>query len=321
MSLPVYFAPLEGVTDAAYRRVHHAHFSGVSRYYIPFISPTQTLTLNSRELSNVSPEQNAGIHAVPQVLTRNAEHFIWAARVLWDMGYDEVNLNTGCPSGTVTAKGKGAGMLARITELEMFLDEVYAQSPIPISIKTRVGYASPDEFDRILDLFSQYPVRELIIHPRTREQFYKGTPHLEVYAQAFSKTRLPLVYNGDLFTAESCHAMEQRCPQTRALMLGRGLIANPALAREYAGGAPLEIDELRAFHDDLLREYIEKYPRNVVVARIREIMKNVACCFENPEKPLKAIRKANSLPQYEEAVNRLFDEHALQASPCFSSDL
>jgi len=164
-------------------------------------------------------------------------------------------------------------------------------------------------------------VRELIIHPRTRGQFYKGAPHRDVYEAALSRTRLPLVYNGDLFTAESCREIEQRCPGTRALMLGRGLIANPALAREYAGGAPLEIGELRAFHDDLLREYIERYPQNVVVPRIREIMKNMAGCFVQPEKPLKAIRKANSLSQYEEAVNRLFGEHPLHASPCFSPDL
>lgn len=317
MSLPVRFAPLEGVTDSAYRRVHHAHFTGIEKYYIPFISPTQTLTMTTRELSNVSPEYNTGVPVVPQVLTRNADHFIWAAQQLYDMGHMEVNLNTGCPSGTVTAKGKGAGMLAHVTELEMFLDDVFSRTPMPISIKTRIGYAAPEEFDRLLELFSRYPVRELIIHPRTREQFYKGTPHRSVYGAALGHTQLPVIYNGDLFTADHCRALERDYPGTRALMLGRGLLANPALAQEYTGGQALTLSALRAFHDDLLREYLERYPKNVVVARLREVMKNIACSFEDHARPLKAIRKASTLAQYQDAVSRLFDECALCAQPQF----
>ena len=321
MPLPVYFAPLEGVTDSAYRRVHHEHFSGIKRYYIPFISPTQTLTLTTRELSNVSPEYNTGVPVVPQVLTRNAEHFIWAAQQLYDMGHEEVNLNTGCPSGTVTAKGKGAGMLAHVPELEIFLDEIFAHTPMRISIKTRVGYTSPDEFPRLLELFSRYPVKELIIHPRTREQFYKGTPHRDTYAQALGQTRFPIVYNGDLFTAAACRDFERDYPGTSALMLGRGLLANPALAQQYAGGEMLTKESLRAFHDDLLREYLERYPKNVVVARLREVMKNIACSFDGSIKPLKAVRKAANLAQYEDAVNRLFGECELSAVPQFNPNL
>lgn len=321
MPLPVYFAPLEGVTDSAYRRVHHAHFSGVSKYYIPFISPTQTLTLTTRELSNVSPEYNVGVPVVPQVLTKHADHFIWAAQQLYDMGHEEINLNTGCPSGTVTAKGKGAGMLAHVPELEIFLDEIFARTPMPVSIKTRIGYASPDEFSRLIELFSRYPLKELIIHPRTREQFYKGTPHRDVYAQALAKTRIPVVYNGDLFTCADCSGFEHAYPGTQALMLGRGMLANPALAQQYAGGAPLSRESLRVFLDDLLSEYLTRYPKNVVVARLREVMKNVACSFEQNTKPLKAVRKATTLAQYEDAVNRLFDECPLCEIPQFIPDM
>ena len=154
----------------------------------------------------------------------------------------------------------------------------------------------------------------------TYGQFYKGAPHRDVYEAALSRTRLPLVYNGDLFTAESCREIEQRCPGTRALMLGRGLIANPALARQYAGGAPLDVGELRAFHDDLLSAYYEEYPKSVVLGRMREVAKNICCCFEKAEKPLKAARKASSLPAYEDAVARLFDQCELQANPCFSAE-
>ena len=320
MALPVEFAPLEGVTDAVYRRTHRAHFPGIAKYFIPFISPTQNLRFTARELSAISPERNAGLFVVPQILTKDAGHFLWAAQALFDMGYSEVNLNAGCPSGTVTAKGKGAGMLADVNALQWFLDEVFAHAPVRVSIKTRIGVTNPEEFVRLLAVYARYPVHELIIHPRTRTEMYAGTPHRDVYADALARTKLPIVYNGDLFTAADCRSLEAEFPGTRALMLGRGLIANPALARAYAGGAPLDKGELRAFLDDLLRAYREEYPANVTLGRMREVMKHVVSCFEQPEKPRKAIRKAAKLAAYEEALDRLFDDHALRPDAGFVPD-
>ena len=318
MALPVYFAPLEGVTDAIYRRVHHTHFAGVDKYFIPFISPTQNLVLTPRERNNVSPEVNAGMPVVPQVLTKKADHFLWAAEQLRDMGYEEINLNAGCPSGTVTSKGKGSGLLVHLPELECFLDEIFARSPMPISIKTRIGFSSADEFDALLDIYNRYPVHELIIHPRTREEQYKGVPHRDVYAAAQAATNLALVYNGDLFTADACADFAAAHPQTRALMLGRGMLANPALAQTYAGGAPLTRESLRAFHDDLFAAYRQAYSTSAVLGRMREVAKNIACCFDGADKPLKAARKAKSIPVYEDAIERLFGDYALSANPCFS---
>ena len=320
MSLPIYFAPLEGVTDAVYRRVHHAHFSGIDKYFIPFISPTQNLVLTPRERTNICPENNAGMTAVPQVLTKRADHFLWAQAQLTDMGYEEININLGCPSGTVTAKGKGAGMLEHPIDLELFLDEVFAKAKARISLKTRIGFSSPEEFVHLLELFDRYPVHELIIHPRTRQEYYKGRVHREAYAYAQAHTRLPLVYNGDLFTPDACRALEAEYPETCALMLGRGLLANPALAQTVQGGQKLTREALHAFHDDLYRAYHEAYPKSVVLGRMREVAKNIACCFENADKPLKAARKAASLNAYEEAVARLFEQHELSEDPHFSPD-
>ena len=318
MSLPVYFAPLEGVTDTVYRQVHHTHFTGPVKYFIPFISPTQNLVLTPRERANVAPEQNAGLRAVPQVLTKNAAHFLWAAALLHDMGYEEVNLNLGCPSGTVTAKGKGAGMLLDLPGLERFLGEVFSASPVRVSIKTRIGFDDPAEFEQLFPLLCRHPACELIVHPRTRSQYYDGQPYRNRYLAAAAHCPLPIVYNGDLFTAEACCRLAQDSPATRALMLGRGLLANPALAQAYAGGAPLTRETLRAFHDDLLAAYAMAYPKNVVLGRMREVAKNMARCFVDADKPMKAARKASSLPAYEAAAAQLFDEHVLQANPCFS---
>ena len=318
MSLPIYFAPLEGVTDAVYRRVHHAHFTGIDKYFIPFISPTQNLVLTPRERSNISPESNAGMYAVPQVLTKKADHFLWAEAQLADMGYEEINLNVGCPSGTVTAKGKGAGMLLDPDALDRFLEEIYAHSPVKVSIKTRIGFFSTEEFDDLLAVYNRYPVHELIIHPRTREQYYKGTPHRDVYTACEGKTKLPLVYNGDLFTPQDCRSFAEQHPAARALMLGRGMLANPALAQTARGGAPLTRESLQAFHDDLFAAYKQAYHTSAVLGRMREVAKNIACCFEGADKPLKAARKASSIAVYEDAMARLFGDYTLSANPCFS---
>lgn len=320
MSLPVYFAPLEGVTDAVFRRTHSACFSGVTKYFIPFISPTQNMTFTPRDLSAVAPENNAGLFAVPQILTKNAQHFLWCAQELCDMGYSEVNLNLGCPSGTVTAKGKGSGMLLDKILLEWFLDEVYTHTPVPVSIKTRIGYADPDEFDQLFELFSRYPVHELIVHPRTRSEFYKGAPHRDVYASACRASSLPMVYNGDLFTKADCEALSRTCPETKALMLGRGLIANPALAQELEGGAALTVASLRDFHDRLMEGYLSAYPKNVALGRMREAARHMSCCFQNAAKIQKALRKANTLNAYQEAAAQLFEEHVLSQNPGFIAE-
>lgn len=318
VSCPIYFAPLEGVTDAVYRRVHHAHFGGVDKYFIPFISPTQNLVLTPRERNNVSPEVNVGMRVVPQVLTKKADHFLWAAEQLGSMGYEEINLNVGCPSGTVTAKGKGAGMLLDIDVLDRFLEEIYAHCSARISIKTRIGFFSAEEFDDLLTVYNRYPVHELIIHPRTREQYYKGTPYRDVYTACEAQTNLPLVYNGDLFTPQDCQSFAAQHPKTIALMLGRGMLANPALAQTASGGEPLTRESLKAFHDDLFAAYREAYHTSAVLGRMREVAKNIACCFEGADKPLKAARKANSIPVYEDAMARLFGDYTLSANPCFS---
>ena len=318
MTTPVYFAPMEGITDATFRRVHHARFSGVSKYFIPFISPTQNLRLTARELAAVAPEQNAGVPAVPQVLVKDAQLALWAVRTLADMGYAEVNLNFGCPSGTVTAKGKGAGMLADVPHLERFLGELYAHTPLPVSVKARIGITSPAEFERLLPLLCAYPISELILHPRTRAQFYKGQPHRELFAAALAVCPMPLCYNGDLFTPGACEAFMDEYPRTRALMLGRGLVANPALAQTLAGGEPLTAAALRDFHDELEAEYLALYPAHIVLGRLREVMKHAACCFEGAHRPLKAIRKAATLSAYREAVSRLFDACPQRENPGFT---
>ena len=141
-----------------------------------------------------------------------------------------------------------------------------------------------------------------------------------VFARSFSETTLPLCYNGDLFSAEDCRLLTAQCPQMHALMLGRGLIANPALAQELEGGNALTPSALRDFHDRLFAAYSEKYPQHVALGRMREIAKHMVCCFEQPEKTRKAIRKASNLRAYSDAVDDLFATHEFRTHPAFQPD-
>lgn len=306
-------APLESLTDAVFRRVHHQLFGGVEKYYIPFVSPTSHHCFSPRERRDIAPENNEGVPVVPQIMTRYPEHFLWAAQEMQARGYDEVNLNIGCPSGTVTAKGKGAGMLREPEALRAFLDEIFAHSPLPISIKTRIGFAAPEEWDTLLDILQQYPMKELIIHPRLRVQFYKG----DVYPEAFrlaAQAGLPLVYNGDLFDLPACQALQADYP-LMPMMLGRGLLANPALPRQLRGGAALTVEEIARYHDALEQEYSRIFPKDQVHCKMRGIMKHVACCFERPEKMMKLIAKTNPYT-YHAAVEKLL-QAPLREAPGF----
>ena len=315
--MKIYFAPLEGVTDTIFRRAHFESFPGVQKYFIPFVSPSYNLTFTSREQQAISPVENAGIPAVPQILTRDAAHFVSFAKILRDSGFAEVNLNLGCPSGTVTAKGKGSGLLRDPNALSAFLDEIYARSPLPVSVKTRIGFESDAEWPRILEIYRQYPISELIVHPRTRSQHYKGVANRSLCGAVFEGKHAPFVYNGDLFDAADCARFLNEYPETSALMIGRGLIANPALAREAAGGEKLTREELLAFHSKLYAVYTEKWPPKAVLGHMHEIMYYMVRCFDDADKAAKAIRKSARLDAYLDAVNRLFETCPLRENPGF----
>lgn len=315
--MPIYFAPMEGVTDAVFRSVHCACFSGVDKYFMPFVSPTQNMVWEKKERYEIALENNAGAHTVPQILTKHADHFLWAASSMADLGYTEVNLNMGCPSGTVTGKGKGSGMLRDLKTLEAFLDEVYAHSPVPVSIKTRIGYLSEEEWPKLLELLCRYPVSELIIHPRTRKQFYKGVPFEEAYVPAFEKSPFPIVLNGDIFTPVHVQDALERHPKAAGVMLGRGLIGNPALARELCGGSMLTRDELIRFHDQLCEAYLAKGGSVLALVRMRMVTYYISSCFEDPQKPWKILRKARTFDEYLQGARMLFEEREMLPQPYY----
>ena len=305
--------PLEGVTGRYFRQVHNRWFGGIDRYYAPFLSPTQTHCFGKKELEQVLPENNEGIHMIPQLLTRNAGDFLWAAGELAAMGYREVNLNLGCPSGTVVAKGKGSGFLARYEELTVFLEEVFARCPIEISVKTRLGLVDPEEFGPLLELFNRFPIKELTIHPRVQKDMYKYPVRREDFASAFPQCAIPVCYNGDLNTVADCQDIRQEYPSLVSIMLGRGLIGDPALARKVKGGAPADLDTLRAFHDQLYESYCDSFKsRRNAMMRMKELWFYLIGLFEDDGKHGKALRKAADDKEFEFRANAIFHDLPLK---------
>ena len=302
-----YLAPMEGLTDSIYRRLHHKHFGGVDAYFMPFLSPTQHRVLTHREERELPLADSLELYAVPQVLTKNAQDFLWAAQVCAHRGYDQVNLNIGCPSGTVVSKGKGSGMLHNPEELDAFLEEIFSASPIPISVKTRLGLKDPEEFPRLLEILNRYPIRELTVHPRVREDFYKGSVRKEWFAYALEHSKNPLCCNGDILTRQEADAVSG----VEAVMIGRALIADPGL---LSGGSTRQ--QLKAFLEELLEEYTEAFGsyRNAMF-RMKENWGFLRCRFEGSDKLWKQLRKTTDPSEYRNLTAQILDTLPLAENP------
>lgn len=301
--MEVYFAPMEGLTDRIYRETHRKYFPGITRYYMPFFSPTQHRALTPREARELPEAALEDFRAVPQVMTKVPEDFLWAASVCRDLGYRELNLNLGCPSGTVVRKGKGSGMLADPEGLARFLDAVFSAPPIAISLKTRLGLNDPEEFPRLLEIYNRYPISRLILHPRVRKDYYRG-PVLETwFSYALAHSRNPVIYNGNLCSREDMEAFAKKYPRTPAVMLGRGLIGDPGMITP--GGSRRET--LRAFHDELLECYLSAFggSRNAMF-RMKEHWQYLLCRFQGGEKLGKRLRKTTDLGQYRAITGEIF---------------
>lgn len=310
--MKIYLAPMEGITGYVYRNTQHQCYDHIDKYFTPFITPTQNRKLTSREVNDILPEHNQGMNVVPQILTNQEEGFLWAAGKAKELGYREVNLNLGCPSGTVVSKGRGAGFLADPWKLDRFLDKIsegIAQMDMQLSVKTRIGVLDPEEFYELIEIYNRYPLSELIIHPRIRTDYYKNHPNLDVYREAVRMSRNPLCYNGDLFDIDSFREFCRAFPDTEAVMIGRGIIANPGLAEEIRAGTGADKIRLKAFHDELLASYREVIPGDKnVLFKMKEVWFYLACMFENCEKQVKKVKKAVRMDEYTAAVACLFEE-------------
>lgn len=302
-----YLAPLEGITTYIYRNAYHKYFSPADKYFTPFLVPHMKKGFSQKEKNEVLPEHNKGMYLVPQIMSNDAQGFLATVEKLKAYGYREVNLNLGCPSKTVVSKGRGAGFLAKPEELARFLDEVYEKSDVEISVKTRIGLDNPEEFPAILEIYNQYPVKELIIHPRVQKDFYRNRPDLQVFGEALLKSHNPVCYNGDLFSVDDCEEIQKRFPEIKTMMLGRGVISDPGLLEELQTEKKVEKERLRAFHDKILEDYRAiNFGDTNVLFKMKELWFYMGNLFPGREKLLKKLKKAVVVREYEKIVDEIF---------------
>lgn len=313
----LYLAPMEGITGYIYRNAVEEYFPYMDKYFTPFIATNHNKLFTSRELNDILPDNNMPSRVVPQILSNNAKDFINVAKVLKGYGYNEINLNLGCPSPTVVTKRKGAGFLEYPHELDEFLDcifEAAANDGMKISVKTRTGMRSSDEFEEILSIYNKYPVYELIIHPRVQADLYNNTPDLDTFEYALALSKAPVCYNGDIFTKEDYIKFKDRFPDVTRIMCGRGILANPALAGEIKAGIAPDKRRLKSFHDRVYRGYCKIMPdERSVLFKMKELWHYMIQSFDNGDKYFKRIRKAQRKCDYESAVGELFLNQQIKA--------
>lgn len=306
-----YFAPLEGISGYIYRNAYEKFFpNNIDKYFTPFIVPNQSKSLKTKEFRDVLPENNNGLNIIPQILTNNSEGFIATCKKLKQLGYDEVNLNLGCPSGTVVSKFRGSGFLAKREELDNFLDEIFKIQDMKISIKTRLGVDSADEFYEIMKIYDKYPMEELIIHPRTRKDFYGNKPNMEMFKDALKSSKNTICYNGDIFSVKDYEKFIEECPSVDRIMIGRGSLANPGLINEIKGKGVVDKNILKEFHDEVCMGYKEILSGDInVLFRMKELWSYMIGMFEDSEKVAKKIKKERMLSEYNVIISRLFAEY------------
>lgn len=303
---------MEGITGYVFRNAYHKYFDDADKYFLPFVDARPSGKFGNKENNDLAPENNEGMYAVPQILAINGDSFLPTAKAICSLGYREININLGCPSGTVVSKGKGCGALADLSRLKEFLDRVYDGVDADISLKTRLGMENPEEFMPILELFNQYPVHELIIHPRVRQEMYNGQPHLEYYQYAVEHARAELCYNGNIFTREDYENIVNRFPGTGQVMLGRGLLTNPGLIGNIHGKT-MNKEQLYGFCKEIYEGYRRTVPgpKNFLF-KVKELWFYLAKSFTNYEEYYRKIMRADDAISYEIAVNTLFREQDIR---------
>lgn len=299
-----YLAPMEGLTTYIFRSVWNRYYGGMDQYFTPFLCNRH---MSSREKNDILPEHNQGMLTIPQILTNRADEFLDLAAQLAGYGYDTVNLNLGCPSGTVVSKNRGAGFLRYPEEMDRFLDEIFSKSPCQISIKTRIGMEQTDEWDKLLSIYEKYPLTELIVHPRLQREGYGGTPHMEAYEQALSRLPYPVCYNGDLTSPEKLQSLCERFPHTDCVMIGRGILQNPGLLQQLKKEPEASCSTLRSFHDTLLEEYRQIMSGDTnTLYKMKDLWTFLIQSFPGSERYLKKIKKAKRITEYQAIVTELF---------------
>ena len=304
-------APLRGLTDLHFRSCFARHFPGFTLAVAPFLNPQQQTSKKISVFADLLPENNLDLPVVPQLLDNRVESFLACARQLEELGYQQVNWNLGCPAPMVTGKGRGSAMLAHPEKICQLLEAVLPQLHCQLSIKMRLGLQQRQEAFTLLPLLNQYPLSEIIIHPRLGRQLYRGVPDWEGFAECLHLSRHQLVYNGDITSLAVYQQLRSRFPAINSWMIGRGAVANPFLPAAIRQQAPdvtaARHQLLSSFHDQLYQRYQQRLAGpGHLLGKMKQLWLYLIASFPEQQRMVKKITKAGTTEQYLTAVREIF---------------
>ena len=311
MSTTLLSSPLQGFTDFRFRNAFHKHFGGIDTFYSPYIKLNGKLVVKGSYERDILPENNSTLVVIPQIITNDAEEFLFVAKYVQQFGYKELNWNLGCPYPMVAKCGMGSGLIKNTDQIEHILKRVHNETNIIVSMKMRMGYENPTEILDVFPILEQYPIKNIAIHARIGKQLYKGGVDLDSFQKCLDTSKQKIYYNGDITSVTKFKELQERFPSIDHWMIGRGLIADPFLpsmiknnTTEYPKNR-FEIFE--AFHDEIYREY-DAYLQGPTPIRMKMLgfWEYFSESFSNPQITFKKIKKAGNSKNYEAAVKEIF---------------
>ncbi len=296
-SQQIYLAPIQGLFNYHFRKVLTRHVKGFDKYFTPFVRTNGLDNYDPRDLREVTESVGCPVKTIPQVMGNRPELLIPLCERIQDMGFQEINLNMGCPYPMVTKKGMGAGILPDPEKIDSLLEAVFSKMDITFSVKMRLGMEDKSEIEKIIPVLNSYPLHEVIVHPRLGKQMYNGEADLEAFSECLAQIKAPLVYNGDILTEEDYKEKKRRFEAVDTWMIGRGIAVNPFLAENITLQKEFDKSRFATFHQDLIAEYAVSYTGGEmqIVLKMIEHWFYFIRNFPGNEKQYKAIRKCKKL--------------------------
>ncbi len=306
----IYFAPLQGFTDFVYRASYNAVFEGIDKYFIPYVA-VKNGAIVARQLNEILPGNNWEINVVPQILVKDAAETNLLVQQLAKYEYKEANLNLGCPYPMATNRPKGSGLLPHPEEVRKILAAWFHQQDMALSVKLRLGLCSVSEIEEIIPVLNDFPLTEVILHPRTARQLYSGNLCDDNFSAVQQKLRHNIVFNGDIFSVADARKRQQQFPGVTNWMLGRGILMNPFLPAEIKHKKmPItqKNEMLRRFHNRILEHYLRSMdnPGNAV-NKMKQFWSYFSYNFPNQEKVFRQIKKSKDLIRLKASVAQIFN--------------
>ncbi len=311
MSFTLLSSPLQGFTDFRFRNAQNKLFGGIDTFYSPYIRLNGKMVIKPSYERDLILENNLDLEVIPQVITNDADEFLFVAKYVRELGYKELNWNLGCPYPMVTKSGMGSGLISNPEKINNILHRAHTESDILVSMKMRLGYDTCEEILDVLPILDTYPLKNIAIHARIGKQLYKGGVNLDAFQQCINNTKHKLYYNGDITSVAKFQEMQQRFPTIDHWMIGRGLISDPFLPTMIKNNTmeyPADKMELfSTFHDILYAIYSESLSGSThILLKMYHLWEYFSVTFSNPHKVLKKIKKAQSIRNYEAAVAEIF---------------